>query len=154
MKTQRTVALLALLSLLILRSSAQETTPPLNTPNYSKQKIFTDVPDRMALRIADAETLLGQPVGARINALIAADFRLTGVVVSKSNPADTSVRSVVVSSDRKGAIFTFTRVRSAEGAVSYIGRMINRASGDALEIAKEAQGYVIRKKGIYELMNE
>jgi hypothetical protein len=154
MKTQRTVVVVAFLFSICLHASAQQIAPPLNTPNYSKARIFTDLPEKMSLRIADAASLLDLPVGTRVNATIANGFPVTGIIVSKSNPADTSIKSVVISTDRKGAIFTFTRTKAADGTVSYLGRLLNRANGDALEIAKEAQGYVIRKKGIYEMMNE
>ncbi len=155
MKYSKTGTLLALLTVCIMHVSAQAITPPLNNPNYSKAKIFTDLPDKMPLRIADLESLLELPVGARINAAVAKNFSIVGTVVSKSNAADTSVRSVVIkATNRQGAIFTFTRTRAADGAVSYLGRMLNKDNGDALEIAKEGSQYVIRKKGLYELMNE
>lgn len=153
MKT-RTSVLLAFLTLCMLQATAQEKVPPLNKPNYNKARIFTDLPDRMALRIDDAEELLDLPVGAKVNATIASGLPIVGTVVSKSNPADTTVRSVVIRTSRQGATFTFARVRSADGKLSYVGRMLNRNGGDALEIAREGQGYVIKKKGIYDLLNE
>jgi hypothetical protein len=153
MKT-RTSVLLACLTLCMLQATAQEKVPPLNNPNYNKARIFSDLPDRMALRLHDAEELLDLPVGAKVNATVASGLPIVGTVVSKSNPADTSVRSVVIQTTRQGATFTFSRIRGAGGTVSYIGRMLNRSGGDALEIAKEGQGYVIKKKGIYDLLNE
>ena len=108
----------------------------------------------MPLRITSAESLLALPIGARVNATLATGFTVVGAVVSKSDPNDPAVKSVVIRTNRQGAVFTFTRVKAANGATSYIGRMLDKTGGDALEIAREGQEYVIRKKGVNELVNE
>lgn len=154
MKNKKAGALLALLTLSFCFAFAQTSRPPLNIPDYSKPKIFADLPEKMSLRIASTEGLLDQPVGATISATIAKGFTVAGTVVSKSNPDDTTVKSVVIRTNRQGAIFTFSRIRKKDGSLSYIGRMLNRAGGDALEIVQEGKEYVIRKKGLYDMLNE
>lgn len=153
MKKQKSVALLAILAFCFVQASAQESSPPLNHPNYNQPKIFADVPERMPLHVADAEELLSLPVGTRVNATLAAGLPLVGVVVSKSNETDTAVKSVVIRTNRQGAVFTFTRV-AVGGNITYRGRMLNKSNGDALEIVREGDGYVLRKKNINELLNE
>lgn len=154
MKKQKSCAVLALLTLCFVQASAQEPILRQNNFRNDKTKIFADLPEKMPLRIADAEGLLDLPVGTRVNATLATGFPVVGAVVSKSNPADPRVKSVVIRTSRQGAVFTFTRITAANGTMSYIGRMLDKSGGDALEIAKEGQGYVIRKKGINELVNE
>lgn len=155
MKRQKTNALLALLTVCYLHSTAQTTVPPLNQPDYNKPKIFTDLPDKLDLRVTDMEALLNLPVGTQVNATVATGFSLSGTVVSKSNPAEQSVKTVVIKSAlRKNALLTFSRVKKDDGSFFYVGRMISRDAGDAFEIAKEGNTYVLRKKSYYDLLNE
>jgi len=155
MKRQKTSVLLALLSVCYLHSPAQTTVPPVNQPDYNKPKVFTDLPEKLDLRVADMEALLNLSVGSHVNATIATGFSLSGTVVSKSNPSDQSVKSVVVkSANRKNALLTFSRIRKNDGSFSYVGRMISREASDAFEIVKEGSTYVLRKKGYYDLVNE
>lgn len=135
-------------------ATAQMHKIPLNEPNYNKRKIFADLPERLLLRLKNAEQLLELPVGATVNATLATGLPLTGTVVSKSNPADTSVKSVVIRTDRQNATFAFSRIRNIDGSLSFTGRMLNMSGGDALEIAKEGAEYIIRKRSIHEMFNE
>jgi hypothetical protein len=154
MKTLKSVAFLAFSTLCMLHASAQESALRQNNFRNDKTKFFADLPEKMPLRITDAESLLVLPVGARVNATLATGFSVVGAVVSKSDPNDPNVKSVVIRTNRQGAVFTFTRVKADDGTVSYIGRMLDKSGGDALEIAREGQAYVIRKKGVNELVNE
>ena len=146
---------MALITACCMHASAQESALPLNQPNYNKPKLFADLPDKMPLRVGDLEGLFNLPVGKQITAMVANGFPFVGTVISKSDGADTSVKSIVVNSlTRQGATFTFTRITGKDGTVSYIGRMLSKANGDALEIAKEGDQYIIRKKNLYDLINE
>jgi len=154
MKTLKSVACSAILSFCMMKASAQEARIPINTPNYSKPRLFGALPDKMPMKIKDMEGLLELSVGTPVNATLSAGFPLIGTIVSKSNPADTTVKSVVIRTNREGCTFTFSRVTDVDGKVLFIGRMMSRNGGDALEIANEGQGYVLRKKGVHELINE
>ncbi|HEU4901732.1 MAG TPA: hypothetical protein VFT06_03045 [Flavisolibacter sp.] len=154
MKKQKSGVVLAFLTLCFVHASAQEPVLRQNNFRNDKTRIFADLPEKMPLRVADAESLLDLPIDSRVNATLATGFSVVGAVVSKSDPADPRVKSVVIRTNRQGAVFTFTRIKAADGSMSYIGRMFDKSGGDALEIAREGQGYVIRKKGINELVNE
>jgi hypothetical protein len=155
MKFQRTSAFVALLTLCYWHSSAQVSTPPVNEPNYNKPKIFTDLPDNLTINLSRLEALLQLPVGSPVNTIIATGFGLQGTVISKSNPSDASVRSVVIKSgSRQQATLTFTRITKQDGSITYIGRMLSKDAGDALEIVNEGDHYVIRKRGLYDMINE
>ncbi|GAA4728667.1 hypothetical protein [Flavisolibacter ginsenosidimutans] len=155
MKLLKTGALALLLTAACLHATAQTSKPPINEPNYNKPKVFADLPEKLSLRIADAEALLNLPVGTQVNAAVANGFPLVGTVVSKSSPSDLTVQSIVIrSAGRQNATFTFTRIKNADGSFSYKGRMMGKTAGDALEITKEGTGYVLRKKGYYDLVNE
>ena len=153
MKFLKNGAFLALLTIGYLQVSAQSL--PVNEPDYNKPRIFSDLPEKLNLRLTDAEALLTLPVGATVNATIANGLSLTGTVVSKSSPSDLSGQSVVVrTTSRQGAVFTFTRIKNANGTATYRGRVLGKGAGDALEIVKEGNAYIIRKQGYYDLINE
>ena len=155
MKMQRTTALIALLTACYLQLPAQQKTPPVNEPNYNKAKVFGDIPDKTELNITTLETLLKLSVGDPVNAGIANGFRLVGTVISKSNPADASVKSIVIKSNtRQHATLTFTKITKPDGSIRFMGRMLSRDAGDALEIIKDGNRYVVAKKGFYDMINE
>lgn len=156
MKILKKSALIAmLLAVSYLQTSAQNSALRLNEPNYNKAKLFSDLPDKLNLRLTDVEALLNISVGKQVNAIIATGFPLVGVVVSKSTLKDAFVKTVVIkSTTRQGATFTFSRITKEDGSLFYTGRMMSKEAGDALEIIKEGTGYVIRKKGFYDLINE
>ena len=154
MKVRNAVALMAFCVACTIQASSQEIVP-LNEVNHHKPRLFADLPEKATLHIHDLENLLSLNVGTKVSATIAKNVSIMGTIVSKSNPADKSVQSVVVRSlTRQGTTFTFTRVTAEDGTVSYLGRMLNRASGDALEITKEANGYVLRKQEVARIINE
>ena len=154
MKSLKTAATLALLFFLHGQADAQNA-PPLNQPDYNKPKLFADLPDKLSLNVSGIDALLALAVGSPVNSAIANGLPVVGTVVSKSDEASTSVRSVVIkSTSRQGAIITFTRIRKEDGSILYSGRIVSQKAGDAFEIAKEGNLYVLRKKGLYDLINE
>ena len=144
-----------LLCVASLLSTAQTATPPLNEPDYNKPRIFADLPEKLSLRLTDAAALLDLAVGSSVEATIANGFTVAGTVVSKTSPANATVQSVVIKSkNRHNATFTFTRFKGNDGTFSYAGRMWCKTAGDALQIIKEGGTYIIRKQGLYDLVNE
>jgi hypothetical protein len=155
MKIHRTVALLACFVFGMLQASAQESTSLLRSPDFNKPKRFADLPEKQLLYARELEKLLYLPVGAPVAVSVAKQFTVMGTVVSVSAPSDKTVKSVVVRiTNRPGTAFTFTRILEKDGSFSYSGRMMGRETGDALEIVKEGEGYVLRKKGLHEMINE
>lgn len=152
MRTSKACAFIVLLFVGCVQAAAQNTAP-LNEPNYNKPQIFTDLPGKLALRLANAEGLLNLAIGNAVNTTLAANLVLSGSVVSKVTAVDQSSQSVVIKSTR-GAVFTFSRIKNTDGSFTYGGRMLSKAAGDALEIVKEKDGYVLQKKIYYDLINE
>ena len=153
MKFQKAFAFLALF-IAGWHGAAAQTVPPLNEPNYNKPKIFSNLPDKLLLRLTEAEALLNLSVGGDAKAAIAPNFLLSGKVVSKSYGSDASVQSIVIKSNLRNAVFSFSRIKNTDSSFVYRGRMLSREAGDALEIVKEADGYVLRKISYYNLLNE
>ena len=154
MKILKTSVFCALFCACYFNSSAQEEIP-LNEPNYNKPHLFRDLPQKMRLQVSNLENLLELPVGASVKTSLADNFNFLGTVVSKSDSSVTNFKSVVINStNRKGASLTFTKTTGADGSVKYLGRIISLKNGDAYEIVKENDEYILQKKTLYDLINE
>ena len=142
--------------LFILCSQAQiQGNSPVKEPDYNKPKMFADLPEVMELKITDLELLIGLPMGGSINSVLADGFPMKGVVVSRSGEATSDVKSVVIRLvNRPGSTFCISQVRTDGGQTKFIGRVISMNNSDAFEIARLDDKYVLRKKHLYDLVNE
>ena len=152
MKVLKTSAICALLALCFLHASAQEKIQ-VKEPDYNKPHLFDDLPQKMKLRVSDFANLLNLPVGASVKTFLADNFHFKGVVVSASG--DETVKSVVIrSTDRIGATLTVTKTYKEDGTARYLGRILSLKNGDAFEIVKENDQYVMQKKNLYDIISE
>lgn len=150
----RSIILLSFAAFIWLQSAAQAPVP-FNEPNYNKKKIFTDLPQKMYVKLSGIEGILNYPLGASIDIVPVANFRMSGKVVSRAEQADGSFKSVVVRlNNRDNATFTFSRTRRSDGTYAFMGRVMNRNNGDALELVKENGQYALVKKSLYDLVSE
>jgi hypothetical protein len=134
---------------------ARAQTVPLNEPDYNKPALFADVPEKMAVSVAELELLLAQPVGTAISTQLTSSLFLTGSVVSVSSPSNQSAKTVVIrAANRLGAGLTITRITKEDGSFQYIGRLISFRHRDAFQLMHEEGGYVLQKKHVYDLMSE
>ena len=131
----------------------QKKSVPVNEPDYSKPKLFADLPDRINFDPTHLLSLLSAPVGQSISVEVTSAFTLSGLVVSKAS--DQNSASVVLRlTNRPGARLIFTKLTGADSSVKYIGRIISLQHGDSYEIISENGQYYFKKKGIYELVSE
>ena len=152
MKARQLVSICVLFSLSYFHSVAQ-TNLPINQPDYSKARLFDDVPKKIILKATEMEYLFDISVGSSVTAKFSRDFYLQGTVVSKAT--DASVKAIVIkATNRQGAVFTFTRIRKPDGTDVYKGRILSRNNSDAFEIVKENDEYVLQKKNYYEIVSE
>ena len=155
MKTLRITMLSIVVNIFVLHASAQTTNRivAINETDYSKPKLFNDLPQQMKLKVTDLEALFELQVGATIKKQITPQFIFQGVVISKAN--NPNVKSVVIKSvNRQGATFTFTKVFKSDGTFSYIGRIVSLKNSDAYEIVQEEGQYIFKKKSLYDLVSE
>ena len=154
MKTLKAITVCVLFSLSYFYSGAQENLR-INQPDYNKPKLFEDLPQKMNVTIPDMESLLTLSVGAPVTAKLSKSFYIKGTIVSKSGDSASAVRSVVIkSTNRQGAVLTFTRIKDTDGSFVYRGRIMSRDNSDAYEIVKENDQYVLEKKSYYEMVRE
>jgi hypothetical protein len=135
-------------------SIAQHNYAPFTEPDYNKPKLFADLPARFNLNLSALQDLFQAAVGEKIIIPLGA-YSGPGIVVSKSDPADVMVKSVVIKSiNRPGAIFTFTQLTDGNGTVSFKGRMLSRNHSDALELQQQNGQYILLKKPQLQIMSE
>jgi len=143
-------AILTLCSCVIL---AQETVP-LAEPDYNKPKLFAAFPPSIDVQLQSLENLLPLSEGSAVRFALGSYF-FQGSVVSKSDPADKHVQSVVIKSTNFiGAAFTFTKIITGDGSVLYRGRIISLAHSDAFELGGQNGQYMFTKKHQLKIMNE
>jgi hypothetical protein len=151
MKTLKAISF-SLLLLIALPVIAQ---PPLNQPDYNKPQLFADLPSRLPVQLARLETLLSLSEGAPVNQQLATGLTWRGIVSSVSSPQDASVKSVVIrSTDRQGAVLTFSRLTRADGSRRYRVLIMSRQHIDGLELVNEDGQYYLQKKNLYDLISE
>jgi hypothetical protein len=131
----------------------QKSTIPLNEPNYNKPKLFADLPDKVSFNPADFLNLFELQVGQSVNMTINAAFNFSGKVISKSDESK-AISIVIGLTNRPGARLIFTKVTDENNSIKYLGRIISLKHGDSYEIISENNQYFLKKKGIYELINE
>lgn len=152
MKKLKSAAVCLLVSICFISANAQVHRS--SKLDYEKPELFSDLPKQVELTITTLETLLDLPAGQNINIPLGR-YSLQGIIVSKSDHNDITVKTVVVRSiNRKGATLTFTRVRKEDGSFSYSGRMFSYNHGDAFEIAFENERYILTKKKTLDIINE
>jgi hypothetical protein len=126
---------------------------PLNEPDYTKPKLFADLPDRIDFNPNDLLNLFELQRGQSVSVTIGRGFIFAGDLVSKSS--DTHSSSVVVrSTNRPGARLVFTRIIGENNSVKYLGRIISFKHGDCYEIVSENDHYYFKKKSIYDVISE
>jgi hypothetical protein len=153
MKTLKTSAVCTLLTLCFLSSFGQKI--PINEPDYNKPTLFHDLPVKFNLDLPMYDRILDLSVGKHVALPLAGTAAFQGVIVSKSNPGEKGYKSIVVrSTNREGAILSFTRINEKFGNHKYTGRIISRNNSDALEIESENGKYVMKKMHYYDLINE
>ncbi|MFL5740658.1 MAG: hypothetical protein ACJ75B_10605 [Flavisolibacter sp.] len=155
MKNLKAIVMGFLFTSLCASAGAQDKKIPLNEPDRSKPRLFSDLPQKMTLDLKIVQPLLAYQMGSAVNLQLTDHFLFQGQVVSRSGSSSDSVISVVVrSSNRPGSTLTLTRIIDPKGNIQFHGRIISPANGDAFEITGEKGQYMLEKKNLYDLMSE
>ncbi len=154
MNQLKSCVICVLLTICFMNSIAQQV-PSFREPDYNKPKLFADLPEKITLNVSSLSDLLSASEGQSVNVHLGGNFNYRGVVVSKSDPSDAYVKSIVIkATNRQGATLTFTQVRNSEDGINYIGRILSYAHSDAFDIKSENGQYKLVKKNLYDLFNE
>lgn len=136
--------------------SAQKTVP-VNEPNLSRPKLFTELPKEVAITTHDMDRLINadQSKSSEVSLRASGDRSLRGQVISQAVKYSNTVRSVVIRlEDYNGATLTLSSSTNADGTVNYTGRIISFQHGDLYELQKKNDQYILVRKNFYELVNE
>jgi hypothetical protein len=154
MRILKTGMLCVLLHVFALSSAAQNNFP-LAEPDYNKPTLFDDLPTKFPVDVKLLESLLDLPEGQTLSVPLAKGVRFQGTVISKSDPYDPNVKSIVIkSTNRIGSAFIFKRLRNEDGSFSYQGRILSKKHSDAFEIQLEEGQYVLTKTQLLDLISE
>lgn len=154
MKILKTGLLSLLLTLCAACASAQLVAPA-QAANLRKPELFRDLPNRMEVRQQVLAPLLQNKLGDKVSVPLASGFTFDGVVVSKSNAAETRYKTVVLrSTNRPGASFTITGIQKADNTMQYSGRMLSLQHNDAYEMKDEGGQLALEKTQLEDLLSE
>ncbi|MEI9945926.1 MAG: hypothetical protein WDN26_17105 [Chitinophagaceae bacterium] len=132
---------------------------PVNEPNYSKPKLFTNLPDQVPVDITELKTLItGNATAGKEVQLRSSDSRITsfkGKIVSAASKYNYKMQSVVIrSTEFNGATLTLSSSVQPDGTITYTGRIISFQHGDLYVLEKQNDNYILVKKNYYDLVNE
>ncbi|MGB3006863.1 MAG: hypothetical protein WBC06_10155 [Chitinophagaceae bacterium] len=157
MKNLRTSVLCFIVSIFTLVANAQNNSIPVNEPDYSKPRLFENLPDQIPINIGIINGLLSAQIGSTVdmNLTDGVAFNFKGEVVSAAAKFQNSMTSVVIrSSNFNGARFTITKITDDDGNVNYTGRIISMKNADLYELKNKNGSYVLIKRNYYDLINE
>lgn len=147
--------LLSLLLVLCAACASAQLIGPAKVITPRKPELFRDLPNRMEVHQQALLPLLQKNIGEKVSVLLASGFTFDGVVVSKSNVAETRYKTVVLkSTNRPGASFAITSIQKADGTLQYSGRMLSLKHNDAYEMKDEGGQLALEKMELSELVNE
>jgi hypothetical protein len=158
MKNLKSLGLCLICTFLCAISFAQNKAP-LNEPDLNKPKLFTDLPDQIAIDITELKTILTTNTETGKNATVTfADKKLqafSGKVIAAASKYNNTLQTLSIrSSNFSGATLTLSSFTQPDGTVSYTGRIISFSHGDAYILEKKNNEYVLIKKKFYDIVNE
>lgn len=153
MKNLLSGVLSVVLSIGFLNSQAQNV-PSFREMDRSKPKLFADLPERMNLKVTDMDVLFEMSVGQNVN-LNLGNLNYRGKIVSKSDNSDVRINSIVIkSTNRTGAVLTFTKIQKEDQTFMYRGRILSSEHSDAYSIELENGKYMLTKKQLADIVAE
>lgn len=147
------------LSLLLcsLHTLAQEKIP-VNEPDYNKPRLFNNLPASISIDSKSLASLLtddvvvGSEVTLQVNNL---QTPFTGKVVSATSKYENKVKSVIIRLNKfNGATLTLSSSTNPDGTASFVGRIVSFQHGDAYELQRKGEQYILTKKTFNEMVTE
>jgi hypothetical protein len=149
------LASLCLLSSILCATTYAQNKVPVNEPDQNKPKLFTNLPDKIPVDTGDLQSLISAETGKNVSLRLGQNSlnNISGRIISRSD--DNTIHSVVIrSANFNGATFTLSSSAEPNGTVKFTGRIISFKHGDAYELQKQDEQYILIKKNFYDLINE
>jgi hypothetical protein len=157
MKNPCTLLLCLCITLSSFIASAQESNTLTRQPDYSRPKLFTNLPEKIKIDLSQVNSLFDKQAGqeARVAAVENQAVQFEGNVVFSVTNSDNNLKSVMLAVPSfPGARLSITRLTNEDGTTIYAGRILSFQHGDAYLLQKENDCYVFVKKSFYDLINE
>jgi hypothetical protein len=150
---------LCLMCICVCAIANAQTKAPLNEPDLKKQKLFAELPEQIAIDITELKALLtGNNQSGKDVTLSFTDKKIpafSGKVISAASKYENTIQTLSIRSNNfNGAMLTLSSFTQPDGTVSYTGRIISFSHGDAYELEKRNNGYVLVKKNFHDVVNE
>jgi hypothetical protein len=138
--------------------SFAQTKAPLNEPDLNKPKLFANLPDQITIDVTQLKSLVTNNQTGKDVAITFADKKapsFSGKVISDGSKSENNIQSVNIRlSNFNNAMLTLSSFTQPDGTVRYTGRIISFAAGDAYELQKKDDQYILVKKNYNEIVNE
>jgi hypothetical protein len=129
----------------------------MNKQETNKPVLFASLPEKITISKDNLQYLFGSPLGKSVS-LKAADnnnFEFAGEIISSESKYGNSIQSIVMRcTNYEGANFTVSKITNADGAVSYVGRIVSMQHADIYELHQEAGKFILAKRKLNDLMSE
>ena len=146
---------LCLLLLLCATCAIAQTSPQLRDGAASKPQLFRDLPRQLQVGLQTLAPLLQKEVGERVTFPLSPSFAFSGIVVSKSDAAETRYKTVVLKcTNRPGAGFTVSAIRRPDGSYRYQGQLLSLHHSDAYELVETYGRFTLEKRDAADLVSE
>lgn len=157
MKSLCTTAFCVCVTIFSLSATGQNEKVLVNQPDLNKPKLFASLPDKITVSSDNLNNLFASSIGRSVNVDMTDNHALgfEGEVISTTSKYDNSIQSIVIrSTNYNGARLTISKITSADGVVSYSGRIMSMQHDDIYELKKEADNFVLVKRKFNDLVNE
>lgn len=158
MKTLKSLGLCLICTLICAITFAQVKVP-LNEPDLNKPKLFSHLPDQIAIDITELKnTLTSNKEAGKEVAVSFTDRKIpvfSGKVIAAASKYNNTLQTLSIrSSNFSGAMLTLSSFTQPDGTVSYTGRIISFSHGDAYVLEKKNDQYILVKKNFHDIVNE
>jgi hypothetical protein len=138
-----------------IRVSAQNKASFNSFDNNRKPTLFSQLPDRIAIKTQDLEALFNGSTELSIQSSDKKTFTFSGKLVPTASNYNSKIRTLIIrSSNFSGATLTLSSSILPDGTVEYSGRIISFQHGDLLVLQKEKDEYSLIKKNFRDLIAE
>jgi hypothetical protein len=132
---------------------------PLNEPDMNKPRLFTNLPDQITFEVSELKNLLTTANEAGKDITVSSTDKkvapISGKVISAGSKYDNTIQTLNIRlTSFNNAMLTLSSFTQPDGTVSYTGRIISFTHGDAYELQKKGDQYVLVKKNFNEIVNE
>jgi hypothetical protein len=133
--------------MLVAVSARCQLTPPLNQHPAEKTALFNHLPQTIACSASSLQTIFNATVNTTIRVAVNQEMKVEGWVLAKVAVTPDQLSINIRCTNFEDALLNISRITEADGAFTYIGRMVSPRHGDVLLLWQQNGQYsFIRQK--------